>query len=167
MVDEMVAFGQTDSDWMQFEHDLADTLQGLGEDDFLVVSAKHRQCFVQFAGQGRFGMRVEAVSNNYIQDPQARLSPVDVAHMGRLGWNPPTGSADAEMAHELGPDGSPNFFVDAPYPVDFDELARRTVQTLRHVYRIDHPGWLQYQAFTSHGEQIRFPGLRIKRETAS
>ena len=46
-------------------------------------------------------------------------------------------------------------------PVDFAELASVAVQSLREVYRVRHPGELQYTAFGD--MQIRFPTLRIKR----
>lgn len=163
---EEVTMGQTERDWIRFERDLAETLQGLDEDDFLIISTKLSNRFVQFAAQGRFGMRVEAASNDYITDPRVRLDPDDMALMTRLGWKSPTGSAEQEDTQQLGPDGSPNFFVDEPYPVEFDRLAHRTVQTLRYVYSIDHPGRLQYAAYTQSGQEIRFPGLRIKREGA-
>lgn len=154
----LVPFGQTDSDWIRFESDLADTLQGLEEDEFLVVSAKQANQFVQFACQGRFGMRAEAASNAYIAGPQGLLTPEDQALMAQLGWSAPTGSAEEEAAHELGPDGSPNFFVDEQEPLDFDEVARRAVRTFRRVYRIDHPGLLQYQALHPGRSRDPFPG---------
>ena len=152
-------------DWKRFSADLALCLSDLQEDEYLILSAKRANFFVQFAGQGRFGMRVEATSNSYIEEPEAQLTTDDYARLTQLGWHLPT-----RPPHEPGqpeppdPDGSPNFFIDPSYPVDFQRLVRLAVDTLRQVYHVAHPGQLQYKAFVSHGPVIRFPTLRLKRE---
>ena len=52
--------------WPSFTRKLADVLAHLGEDQYLVISAKCAHRYVQFAGQGSFGLRVEATSNHYL-----------------------------------------------------------------------------------------------------
>jgi hypothetical protein len=81
--------------------------------------------------------------------------------MAELGWKSPTGVPGSEP---LDPDGSPNFFLDLALPVNFRRVADMSVKTLRQVYRISHPGQLQYKSFDSSGIEIRFPNLRLKRE---
>jgi hypothetical protein len=76
--------------------------------------------------------------------------------MRQLGWQIPTGVTD--------PDGSPNFFVDLPNPVDFKSLSEVATRTFRQIYGMRHPGQLQYKAFSSRGAQIRLPTLRLKWE---
>ena len=68
----------TDVVWQAFEAAIADVLQALEEDEYLIIGSKHRQHYVQFAGEGVHGMRAEAVSNAYICDPAEYLS--DVQH---------------------------------------------------------------------------------------
>jgi len=101
-------------------------------------------------------MRAEATSNAYLEPAKAVLS----SEMGQLGWRLPTQAPNSGPD----PDGSPNFFVDLPSHDAFGSLAELAVNTFRRVYRIYHPGQLQYKSFSSTGTQIRFPTLRIKRE---
>lgn len=131
------------------------------EDEFLVLSSKFVNYFVQFAAQGHFGMRIEATSNVYVAPPEDVLSANAYSAMAKLGWKSPTGVPGSEPRD---PDGSPNFFLDLALPLDFRRIAGIAVDTLRHVYRIQHPGQLQYKSFDSSGVEIRFPTLRLKRE---
>ena len=105
-------------------------------------------------------MRVEAASNAYIVPAQARLSPEGYVAMDQLGWQTPTVLPEGITD----PDGSPNFFVDLPSPVDFKSLSELAIRTFRRIYGLRHPGQLQYKAFSSGGAQIRFPTLRLKWE---
>jgi hypothetical protein len=148
--------------WQLFTDDLALCLSDLDEDDFLIVMSKHKNHYVQFAAQGAFGMRVEAACNTYIEPPDV-LSVEDYALMAELGWEAATDSAEQDQSDERSPDGSPNFFIDAERPVDYEALARLAVRSLREVYRVAHPGQLQYSAFGDDKSQIRFPTLKIKR----
>jgi hypothetical protein len=107
-------------------------------------------------------MRAEAVSNSFL-GPRKALSVEDYDRMKKLGWlratnEPPTASGRPEP-----PDGSPNFYLDLALPVDFIALANLAKQTLRDVYRVRHPGELQYRAFARDKTLIRFPTLRLKR----
>jgi hypothetical protein len=146
-----------DEQWMRFTEDLALCLSDLGEDEYLVISCKRSNRYVQFAGQGNFGMRAEAAGNAYIEPEQAKLSNEDYAAMSRLGWQTPTGTVSD-------PKGSPNFYLDVSSPVEFDSLAQVAIRTFRQIYGLSHPGQLQYKSFDHGGTQIRFPSLRLKRE---
>ncbi|PIW09503.1 MAG: hypothetical protein COW39_04670, partial [Comamonadaceae bacterium CG17_big_fil_post_rev_8_21_14_2_50_60_13] len=95
--------------WPPFEQKLAAVLARLEEDQYLVISVKGTNRYVQFAGQGSFGMRVETTSNNYLSKPD-QLDAEQVAALQQADWNDPTSDPDAS-APENDPDGSPNFFV--------------------------------------------------------
>ena len=152
----------TDEEWERFKGYLAMCIADLSEDEFLIVSSKRANYFVQFASQREFGMRIEATSNVYIDPPAAALSAETHSTMAVIGWRVPTETPVSEPD----PDGSPNFFVDLASPVDFRSVADIAVHTLRCAYGIQHPGELQYTAFSGTGAEIRFPTLRIKREPA-
>jgi hypothetical protein len=52
-----------DQEGERFTGDLAICLADLSEDEFLILSSKRKNYFVQFAAQRQFGMRIEAASN--------------------------------------------------------------------------------------------------------
>src|ERR1035441_6380341 len=54
--------------WPAFERKLAEALDVLEEDQFLVITEKRGWAYVQFAGQGSFGVRAQCVSNNYLDE---------------------------------------------------------------------------------------------------
>ena len=149
--------------WERFTADLALCLSDLDEDDFLIVGARQKNHYVQFSAQGAYGMRAEAACNSYI-DPPDVLSVEDYERMAELGWGAATDSAEQDQTEERSPDGSPNFFIHIPLPIDFSALARLAVQSLREVYGVGHVRELQYSAFAEDETQIRFPTLRIKRQ---
>ena len=149
--------------WQQLETELALCLAHLENNEFLIVGSKHANTYVQFSQQGAFGMRMEAACNAYIEPPTALLTVEDYARMRELEWNEATESVAQEQSDERQLAGSPNFFIEVPLPINYPELARRAVQTLREVYRIGHPAQLEYSAFSDEGMQIRFPSLRINR----
>lgn len=168
-----------DMEWARLMKDLSLCLADLVEDDYLVLSHKRANYYVQFAAQGQFGMRAEAASNTYIVPEDAQLTPDDYVTMAELGWRIPTDVIRESRPQVLDltghlpkiltenpvpdPDGSTNFFVDASNPIDFGVLSEVTVRTFREVYRVGHPGMLQYNAFNRNDVQIRFPTLRLKR----
>jgi hypothetical protein len=157
-------FSSNGGAWVALEHALAQTLRDLGKEEFLIISHKTSQAFVQFAGHGRDGMRTEAISNEYLFDG-AKLSGPAVQALLDAGWKAPTHSAATEDSVQ--PDlGSPNFFMDFKHPVRFDVLARIAVKSLRDVYKVRHPRDLQYDAFDDHGVAIRFPSLGLGRKPA-
>ncbi|AMW03732.1 TY-Chap domain-containing protein [Gemmatimonas phototrophica] len=145
--------------WRDFTKNLAACIGALSEDEYLIIARKGANQYVQFAGQGAYGIRAEAAGNGYIEPPELLLDERQYARMQRLGWSRPTALPDEPCAL-----GSPNFFTQMlPTEVGLRELARRTTQTFRTVYGVAHPGMLHYEAFHSQGTSIRFPTLLIKR----
>jgi tetratricopeptide (TPR) repeat protein len=150
--------------WSAFRRSLCDALGGLEEDEYLIIASKKENYFVQFAGQGDHGMRVEAVSNTFIKKGPP-LSDKACQDLINMGWIPPT-YVPSDGAGEPA-EGSPNFYVDSQVPVQHARLANLAVKTLRAIYHIRHPRELTYKSFCRNGVSIRFPQLKIARETAS
>lgn len=75
--------------WDAVEARLADALGALEEDQYLILSAKRGYGYVQFAAQGSFGLRAEAVSNHYLP-PEHELGEAELVKVRELGWNEPT-----------------------------------------------------------------------------
>ncbi len=145
--------------WPPFEQKLAAVLARLEEDQYLILSVKHSDRFVQFAGQGSFGMRAETTSNSYLPKSEL-LNDEQIEAMRASGWLSPTGAPD-ESTPERDPDGSPNFFCDFPQPVPYGAIARLTVNTFAEILRVPHPGFLKYEAFDDNGPLL-FPSLGLK-----
>jgi len=127
--------------WPAFVERLAGVLGALEEDQYLVISVKRTNRFVQFAAQGAFGMRAETTSNDYLTGSE-RLSARQVLALRAAGWHGQTGSPD-ESTPEKDPDGSPNFFVEFASPVPFMDVAQLTVQTVAEILGVPHPGFLE------------------------
>ena len=131
----------------------------MAEDEYLIISRKRANQYVQFAGQGAYGIHAEAACNEYILPPQLLLDERQYARMQRLGWRRPTALPDEPCAL-----GSPNFYTQVvATEVGLREMAWRATKTFRTVYGIAHPGMLEYKAFHFEGTSIRFPTLLIKR----
>ena len=145
--------------WKLFACELATALRGLEEDEWLVLSHKSRNRYVQFMNQGGAGWRAEAVSDFYLEDGD-RLSEDDHAALLALGWSAPTRLPD-EFGHQ--PDGSPNYFVDLANPVPLEELAAMAVSTLAGAHGVQHPNDLEYATGSRGNVAIRFPNLGIRR----
>jgi hypothetical protein len=149
--------------WPTFAQKLAAALETLAEDQYLVLSVKQSNRFIQFAAQGSFGIRVETTSNNYLTK-QEKLDERQIAALIKAGWLAPTGTP-ASSTPEGDPDGSPNFFVEFSAPVSFEALANLTVRTFAEILRVPHPGFLQYEAFDdTEGEwaAMALPELGLK-----
>lgn len=146
--------------WAQFAGELSRTLSDLNEDEFLIIETKKHGYYIQLAGQGGFGLRMESVSDAYLDDDR-KLSEQGCAKLLELGWSAPTNTPD-----NLNPegDGSPNYFLDIDAPVPYSSVASLAVNTLRGVFGATHPGKLRYRAFAKRGDDVRFPSLRIARE---
>jgi hypothetical protein len=128
----LTAQPDAEEEWARFSADLALVLADLDEDDFLIISAKKTGLFVQFAAQGQFGMRAEAISNNYLKGKT--LSQDACITMQNLGWNAPTNLPEESDPEGHTADGSPNFFIDAAPPVPHGAIASLAVATLRFVF---------------------------------
>lgn len=152
------------ADWPTFQVRLAEALDLLAEDQFLIVQQKQGSRCIQFAGQGCFGLRVETVSNHFLQGDE-QISAEEHCALFRLGWQIPSGDADASTP-ELDPDGSPNYFIDFPAGSSSARIADLAVSTLADVLTIPHPSSLEYEAFDAEGSPILLPVLGLKRATA-
>ena len=187
VLDELIASGEPATEpvkpaarppspaWGDFEQTLAGTLAALEEDQYLIVSVKGTGVerdgdfqsaahYVQFAAQGSYGLRAETVSNAYLVGSE-KLPKRAVEHLAELGWQVPTNGPAAGKG-ERDPDGSPNHYRDFTTPVPYPEVAHLAAQTLREVFTVDHPGFLQYSAFDKEGDRIVLPLLGLKREPA-
>lgn len=120
--------------WQKFGRDLMCLLTALKEQYAIVCQAVGRPYFVQFVDQGQGGLRAEAVSNNFLVG-ETRLDNRQTIAMLRLGWQTPTGNLESSTPHR-DPEGSPNFFMQLPPPIDYPKLARLAIRTLRDVYKI-------------------------------
>jgi hypothetical protein len=151
--------------WPAFESRLAEALAVLEEDQFLVITEKSGRAYVQYVGQGSFGVRAECVSNNYLDETHA-LRAGQMNTLRRIGWSAPTGTPK-EALPKRQPEGSPNFFRDFDRPVPYDAVARMAVRSLTEVFEIPHPGYLMYRAFDKKQRLILIPTLGLKREEAA
>lgn len=145
--------------WKAFAGELATALRGLETDEWLVLSLRGRNRFVQFMDQGRAGLRAETVSDFYLADDD-HLTEQDREQLLALGWSAPTNLPD-EFGHR--PDGSPNYFVDLVNPVPLAEVALLAVNTLVAVHGAVHPSALEYSTGGEGNVSIRFPNLGIRR----
>lgn len=152
----------TDAAWTTVASALGGCLAAQYEDEFLIISYKRANYYVQFAGLGRFGMRMEASSNSFIE-PEASLVDEQYQAMTALGWQRAT-ALPAAPGESTGEEGSPNFFIDIGDPVNAAAISQLAVTTLRRVYGIAHPGMLQYFAFGNGEGSIRFPTLGLKHD---
>lgn len=149
-----------DNEWTQFTAALADTLADLRQNESLVISATRTDHFVQFAAQGRDGMRAEAQSNQFIEEKKNKLSEATQERMLNLGWNAPTYEL-SEVSSEP-PEGSCNYYMDFAVPVPFKKIAELAVTTLREVYRVKRRDALMYDVSNEDGYAIRYPSLAIR-----
>ncbi len=117
--------------WLRFAQRLADVLENLEEDQFLILSTARSSSFVQFFAQGASGLRVETTSNSYLPEPE-QLSPARISALLVTGWNAPTGSP-SESTREADPDGSPNYFLQFSRPVPFKVVSNLAVDSMRPV----------------------------------
>lgn len=153
----------TEEEWKNLITRLALVIADLSEDEYLVVSEKKRVVYVQFAAQGFFGIRVEAVSRAF-SGSDVNFSKKKKKILRAMGWRKPTYAKKPGVAEP--PDGSCNYYIDAR-SASCEELATLAVRTLRDVYCTRHPSSLQYYAFGKEMEKdydIRFPTLGLKRE---
>ena len=153
------------SAWAPFAESLASVLEQLQEDQFLVLSAKGSNRFVQFYAQGAFGMRAEAVSNEYLRG-RDRLGVAQIVRLGELGWLVPSGTSRTSTPQN-DPDGSPNHYINVAVPVPFGELASLAVRTLREVMAVPHPQFLEYSALDTRGNILEFGELGLLRAAAN
>lgn len=161
-MDEALAFVGRTTHWLPFTARLRSALSQMQEDQFLVLTLKETNRFVQFAAQGAQGMRAEATSNHFLSGWE-QLDAGQVRGLLKLGWHKPTGNPK-QATPEHDPQGSSNFFLQIPNPIDYAKLATLAVRTLSGVFGVPHEGLLQYAAYDYAGNTLALPGLQIKRE---
>ena len=147
-------------DWTPFSQNLALVLGRLEEDQFLIISAKSNNRFLQFSCQGAWGMRAEVTSNHFLKD-ESRLTCHQMAWLRSHGWSAPTGTPK-ESTPDNDPDGSPNFYIDFPESVPESEIAHIAIDTLANGLAIPYPGALAYESFDANGEVLVFKELGLK-----
>lgn len=146
--------------WPPFAQKLAATLEKLQEDQYLILSVKRSNRFVQFAVQGSFGIRVETTSNSYLSKEE-QLNEQQLAALIEIGWYAPTGTP-TNSTPERDPDGSPNFYIEFPAPVSCEAVANLAVRTFTEILRLPHPGNLEYEAFDEDTGAIALPDLGLR-----
>ncbi len=146
--------------WAPFAHNLSQVLARLEEDQFLILSSKHGNRFLQFSCQGAWGMRAEVASNHFLKGND-RLSRREMAWLRTHGWNSPTGTG-GQATPEYDPDGSPNYYIDFPVTVPASDIAKLVIDTLAQGLAVPHPGTLTYESFDSERGQLAFEDLGLK-----
>jgi hypothetical protein len=144
--------------WRQLTQDLGRALGDLKDGQYLIVSIRGTNRFVQFAGEEAHGMLAEAVSNHYLPRGE-RLD--DAAHhrLLQLGWWAPTHEPEESGPRAWG--GSPNYFLRMERPVDHGMLASLAVGALVSVYGAKDLRQLEYKAFSRCGAKVGFPFLGL------
>lgn len=146
-------------DWPLFSEKLTSVLSKLEEGQYLIVSAKNSNRFVQFAGQGAWGMRVEVTSNHFLKG-EDRLKSQQMSWLRTHGWNAPTGNV-RRATPEKAPDGSPNYYIDFPAPLAVGEIARIAIEAVVNGLEISHPSSLVYEAFDGNRKLLSFEELGL------
>ncbi len=147
-------------DWPLFTEKLTSVLSKLEEDQYLIVSAKTGNRFVQFACQGAWGMRVEVTSNHFLES-EDRLNRRQMSWLRSHGWNAPTGKLN-KATPAKDPNGSPNYYIDFPAPVNAGGVAHIAIETLVNGLETSHPSSLVYKAFAVDGKAFSFNELGLK-----
>jgi hypothetical protein len=131
------------------------------EDDYLIISVKQTNRFVQFSAQGAHGMRAEATSNPFLSGSD-RLSDGQISRMTKMGWHPPTGTPE-KSTPALDPGGSPNFYRDFSSPPSHSRIAALAVRKFVRVFDVPSPCFLEYKALDADGNKESLPILGLKR----
>ena len=140
--------------WRELRRRLADHVGGLEPRQTLVVSAQVVGAedgpgpYVMVSGEPHEGWRLEAAGNGCL----ARAHRLDAAAEERLlalGWSPPT-----YLPGEEADGGSANWFLDLEVG-DVERGAWLLVRTLREVYAVVHPAFLDSSSLPLEGLQAR------------
>ena len=147
-------------DWGPFAQSLSRVLARLEEDQFLILSAKKGNRYLQLSCQGTWGTRIEVVSNHFLKGDD-RLTRQEMAWLCTHGWNAPTGTPK-QATPDKDPDGSPNYFIDVPTSVSASDFMSMIIDTLIHGLGLPYPGALNYESFDSEGGELAFQELGLK-----
>lgn len=154
---------QTERAWGALENRLGTWLEEVPPDETVLLELAWSEedmdeavPYVQLVVEG-LNVRSEAVSNDYL-DERFRLEDARVEQLMALGWH-----AD--------PEGSGNFWRDDEVPGDADALAGLLVATLRDVYGVPAPSFLEASGFGEDGpleaDQLPFGLMVAEPETPS
>ena len=146
--------------WDAFEQALASALSVLRE-EFLVVSTRAGNRYVQFNVNPDEGVFAETVSNAYL-GPDEKLDVGQLADLLSLGWAAPTRAPNAPSP-DAEAKGSPNHFREFPRPYSCADVARFAVRTFTGPLRIRNPAELEYKSFDEAGHPVTLPALPIER----
>lgn len=152
-------------DWAPFANNLGQVLRCLQEDQFLILKAKQGNRYLQFSSQGEWGMRVEVVSNHYLQGGD-RLTRKETAWLRAHGWNAPTGKP-SHSTPEKDPDGSPNYHIQFPASAKVADIVSLVIDTMIHGLSLPYPGALSYESFDNESGSLIFDELGLKPATES
>ena len=147
--------------WDSFEKALASSLLVL-DDEFLVLSTRGGNRFVQFAVDPALGIFAETVSNAFL-GPDEKLDAGQLADLVSMGWAAPTHAPHSPDPVPV-PDGSPNHFREFKRPFSCSEVAAFAVRTLTGPLRVGSPAELEYRASDEAGHTVTLPALEIARE---
>ncbi len=153
--------------WPALTRRLADVLTSLRDGDYLVISQRASNYYVQIAAAGGIGWFAEAVSNTYIETPTALLTVDEYETLKAMGWQR-ANALPPELVEDDDTDaprtGSPNFNAHWAPNASTAAIAHMLMRTLREVYRVPAPADLEYSAFVGSGPQIALPTLGLRRQ---
>ncbi len=147
--------------WLDQAERLARVLEQMQDGEFLIISLKNSNRYVQFSAQGARGFRVESTCNAFLKTAD-QLGPQALRKLAALGWRQPTGEL-RQATPMKDPEGSPNFFQNFEVRNGYAAMAELTVRTLREVHRAPSPIFLEYYAFDERGNQLSYDELWITR----
>jgi hypothetical protein len=132
----------------------------LEDTQYLILERKPAGVYVQVAARDGGGLRIEAVSNHYLEGDE-RLDRAQIRRLKQLGWLAPTYVPDQPRKSRRTRKGSPNYYRDHEGEVDYAAVAGMLVATLREVYNVSRPSRLAYAAFDAKSRVILLPTLGI------
>ena len=111
-----------------FERKFGHLLAWLELDQWVVASASGRpSVYVQIKLMVD-GLRMETTSNHFLMGAD-QLTEEQESRLLALGWRPPSDARE----------GSPNFYLDLPWPIDASAVAQSTARTLAEIHRVASP----------------------------
>ena len=136
---------ETAQEWAELQQRLQEWLASEPADQYVLLELawpeddlEHAAPYVQLTVEDGV-VRTEAVSNHHL-DPRFRLDEGRVHGLAQLGWEEPDS-----------PGGSRNHWRDYELPEDAGALAELMVATLRDVYGVPAPSFLEASGFDEHG----------------
>lgn len=148
--------------WYEFAHNLVGVLRLFENEQYLVISKKQGNRYVQFVKRPRRKrdvpeIRLEVVSNAFLAESE-RLPQNHIEMLFDLGFDSPThGRGDLPVAN-----GSPNYHRDFQEPFDAALIARVASVALRDVLKVVRPALLEYRSFQEPGGfDVTLPTLGI------